>query len=124
MKSLYKLFILFLLFTVCFSCNFSNSQNEGDIISSSNAIGIDNSTLKNKFNYHKILDPQNGIVAFQMPLPKSWKYNSNRNAPITTRVSLLIIGGYIKTSSNLVFWLLGIMALSIIWMFIKKKRTN
>ncbi|WP_411893642.1 hypothetical protein [Winogradskyella sp. A2] len=60
----------FLVVILVFSCNYTNPQE------------IDNGILQGKYKYQNINDPENGMVAFRIPLPNNWNYNSNRNASI------------------------------------------
>ncbi len=75
-----KLLKICSIFTLCFSCNFMATDKNLDYTYNNNSYNQSNS---NDLKYHNIYDHDNGMVLGQIPLPKGWNYNAQKNAPIT-----------------------------------------
>ena len=68
------------------SCN--NSKNNyttleiNDLANSQIFMKSSSAAQNSDLRFHPIYDTENNMVAFQIPLPRNWKYNSDKNLGI------------------------------------------
>ncbi|WP_323786859.1 hypothetical protein [Psychroserpens sp.] len=75
-------FISIIVLTILASCTFSNSGNSQSKYGNSNLATSENHRVLKERNLknNAIYDHNNGLVICQIPLPKNWNFNSQKNA--------------------------------------------